>query len=71
MTNSAFRFCDDLGPKTILHLYEPAIGLKAIAVVDNTAAGPASRSAAVFLTRPEVTSRNPCRAPVQVGTGSE
>ncbi|MEJ2128196.1 MAG: Glu/Leu/Phe/Val dehydrogenase [Woeseiaceae bacterium] len=39
MTNSAFRFCDDLGPKTILHIYEPAIGLKAIAVVDNTAAG--------------------------------
>ena len=41
MTASAFRFCDDLGPKTILHLFEPAIGLKAIAVVDNTAAGPA------------------------------
>ena len=41
MTASAFRFCDDLGPKTILHIYEPAIDLKAIAVVDNTAAGPA------------------------------
>ena len=41
MTASAFRFCDDLGPKTILHIYEPAIGLKAIAVVDNTAAGAA------------------------------
>jgi len=41
MTNSAFRFCDDLGPKTILHIYEPTIGLKAIAVVDNTAAGTA------------------------------
>jgi len=41
MTNSAFRFCDDLGPKTILHIYEPAIGLKAIVVVDNTAAGTA------------------------------
>ena len=39
MTTSAFRFCDDLGPKSILHIYEPAIGLKAIAVVDNTAAG--------------------------------
>ena len=39
MTQTAFRFCDDLGPKTILHIYEPAIGLKAIAVVDNTAAG--------------------------------
>jgi len=41
MTTSAFRFCDDLGPKTILHLYEPSIGLKAIVVVDNVAAGPA------------------------------
>lgn len=41
MTLSAFRFCDDLGPRTILHIYEPAIGLKAITVVDNTAAGPA------------------------------
>jgi glutamate dehydrogenase (NAD(P)+) len=41
MTNSAFRFCDDLGPKTIQHIYQPAIGLKAIAVVDNVAAGPA------------------------------
>ena len=41
MTTSAFRFCDDLGPKAILHMYEPAIGLKAIAVVDNTAAGTA------------------------------
>jgi glutamate dehydrogenase (NAD(P)+) len=41
MTTSAFRFSDDLGPKSILHIYEPAIGLKAIAVVDNTAAGTA------------------------------
>ncbi|MDH3614561.1 MAG: Glu/Leu/Phe/Val dehydrogenase [Gammaproteobacteria bacterium] len=41
MTKSAFRFCDDLGPKTILHVYQPTIGLKAIVVVDNVAAGPA------------------------------
>jgi glutamate dehydrogenase (NAD(P)+) len=41
MNASAFRFCDDLGPKTILHIYQPTIGLKAIAVVDNVAAGPA------------------------------
>lgn len=41
MTTSAFRFCDDLGPKTILHVYQPAIGLKAIVVVDNVATGPA------------------------------
>jgi glutamate dehydrogenase (NAD(P)+) len=41
MTKSAFRFCDDLGPKTILHIYQPTLGLKAISVVDNVAAGPA------------------------------
>jgi glutamate dehydrogenase (NAD(P)+) len=41
MNGSAFRFCDDLGPKTILHVYQPTIGLKAIVVVDNVAAGPA------------------------------
>ncbi|MDH3374964.1 MAG: Glu/Leu/Phe/Val dehydrogenase [Gammaproteobacteria bacterium] len=41
MTTSAFRFCDDLGPKTILHVYQPVIGLRAIVVVDNVAAGPA------------------------------
>lgn len=36
-----FEFADDLGPSRILHLYEPGVGLKAIVVVDNTAAGPA------------------------------
>jgi glutamate dehydrogenase/leucine dehydrogenase len=41
MTKTAFRFCDDLGPKTILHIYQPTVGLKAITVVDNVAAGPA------------------------------
>ena len=41
MNGSAFRFCDDLGPKTILHVYQPTVGLKAIVVVDNVAAGPA------------------------------
>lgn len=41
MTAAAFRYCDDLGPKTILHVYQPAVGLKAIVVVDNVAAGPA------------------------------
>jgi glutamate dehydrogenase/leucine dehydrogenase len=41
MTTSAFGFCDDLGPKTILHVYQPAIGLQGIVVVDNVAAGPA------------------------------
>ena len=40
MTEPAFRFCDELGPKTILHIYQPSLGLKAILVVDNVAAGP-------------------------------
>jgi glutamate dehydrogenase (NAD(P)+) len=37
----AFRFSDLLGPEKIVHIHEPRIGLKAIVVVDNTAAGPA------------------------------
>jgi glutamate dehydrogenase (NAD(P)+) len=41
MNEPAFRFGDDLGPKTILHVYHPAIGLKGIVVVDNVATGPA------------------------------
>ena len=36
-----FKFADQLGPQKIVHIYEPRIGLKAIVVVDNTAAGPA------------------------------
>ena len=41
MTDTAFDYCDHLGPSAIHHLYEPATGLKAIVVVDNVAAGPA------------------------------
>jgi glutamate dehydrogenase (NAD(P)+) len=41
MTEPAFRFCDEIGPKSILHIYEPGPGLRAIVVVDNVAAGPA------------------------------
>ena len=26
MTETAFRFCDDLGPKTIMHIHEPGVG---------------------------------------------
>jgi glutamate dehydrogenase (NAD(P)+) len=40
MTDPIFRFCDDLGPKTIAYLHDPKVGLKAILVVDNVAAGP-------------------------------
>ena len=41
MTESVFQRCDDLGPARVLHIYEPSTKLKAILVVDNTAAGPA------------------------------
>jgi len=37
---SPFEFTDTLGPEKVLHLYDPVTGLKAILVVDNTAAGP-------------------------------
>jgi glutamate dehydrogenase (NAD(P)+) len=37
----AFQFADDLGPAKVLHLLEPALGLRAILVVDNIAPGPA------------------------------
>jgi glutamate dehydrogenase (NAD(P)+) len=40
MDDSTFRFCDDLGPKSILYVYQPTVGLKGIVVVDNVAAGP-------------------------------
>jgi glutamate dehydrogenase (NAD(P)+) len=35
-----FKCTDELGPAKILHVYEPAIQLKAVLVVDNVAAGP-------------------------------
>lgn len=41
MTESVFRYCDDLGPTSVQHFYEPALGLKSILVVDNVAKGPA------------------------------
>jgi glutamate dehydrogenase/leucine dehydrogenase len=41
MTEPAFRFCDDLGPAQILHVYQPTLGLRAIVVVDNVSIGPA------------------------------
>lgn len=34
------RYCDDLGPEKVVHVYEPESGLRAIVVVDNTACGP-------------------------------
>jgi glutamate dehydrogenase/leucine dehydrogenase len=38
---SDFEFCDDLGPEKVIEIYDPAIALKAVLVVDNVAAGPA------------------------------
>jgi glutamate dehydrogenase (NAD(P)+) len=36
-----FHFADRFGPEKIVHIYEPRVDLKAIVVIDNTAAGPA------------------------------
>lgn len=35
-----FRFADALGPSKIVHIHHPDLGLKAIVVIDNVAAGP-------------------------------
>jgi len=40
MAEDAFRFADDLGPKRIIHVHEPTIGLRGTLVVDNVAIGP-------------------------------
>jgi glutamate dehydrogenase/leucine dehydrogenase len=37
----SFEHTDDIGPEKHIELYDPAVGLKAILVVDNSAAGPA------------------------------
>jgi glutamate dehydrogenase (NAD(P)+) len=36
-----FKLADELGPAKVIHVYEPSLGLKAVLVVDNVAAGPA------------------------------
>ncbi len=38
---AVFRFADDLGPLKIVHIYRPALGLKAVVAIDNVACGPA------------------------------
>lgn len=38
--DDVFRFADELGPAKIIHVHEPSIGLRAVLVVDNVAAGP-------------------------------
>ena len=39
--DNPFRFADPLGPAKIVHIHVPAVGLKAIVVIDNAACGPA------------------------------
>ncbi len=36
-----FELADDLGPEKVVHICDAAVGLRAIAVIDNTAIGPA------------------------------
>ncbi len=36
-----FSFADDLGPEAVVHIHQPALGLRAVVAVDNTACGPA------------------------------
>ncbi|PMS14578.1 Glu/Leu/Phe/Val dehydrogenase [Trinickia dabaoshanensis] len=38
--NDVFSFADELGPTKVVHVHNPAIGLRAVLVVDNVAAGP-------------------------------
>ncbi|MBI4080982.1 MAG: Glu/Leu/Phe/Val dehydrogenase [Candidatus Lambdaproteobacteria bacterium] len=40
MNDSVFALADELGPAKMVHLYEPAVGLKAVVAVDNVAIGP-------------------------------
>ena len=35
------KFCDELGPAKVVHVYEPQCGLRGIVVVDNVGCGPA------------------------------
>lgn len=39
--HSLFDFADELGPARVVHICKPALGLKAIVTIDNTACGPA------------------------------
>jgi len=38
--STPFDLADELGPAKVLHIHRPSVGLKAIVVVDNVAAGP-------------------------------
>ncbi len=36
-----FSFADEIGPKKVIHVHNPAVGLRGILVIDNVAIGPA------------------------------
>ena len=36
-----FGFCDDLGPEKVIEIFQPALNLEAVLVIDNVSAGPA------------------------------
>jgi glutamate dehydrogenase/leucine dehydrogenase len=39
--DDAFSFADELGPLKLVHIWRPAVGLKAVVAIDNIACGPA------------------------------
>ncbi|RMF37043.1 MAG: Glu/Leu/Phe/Val dehydrogenase [Alphaproteobacteria bacterium] len=39
--SEVFALCDEIGPEKVVHIHDHGAGLKAIVVIDNTAAGPA------------------------------
>ena len=41
ITQDAFPFADEFGPRRVVTIHQPSAGLRAIAVIDNTACGPA------------------------------
>ncbi|HVC50638.1 MAG TPA: Glu/Leu/Phe/Val dehydrogenase dimerization domain-containing protein [Stellaceae bacterium] len=38
--DDAIRFADGLGPQKLVHIWRPAIGLRAVVAIDNIACGP-------------------------------
>jgi glutamate dehydrogenase (NAD(P)+) len=54
----SFAYADEFGPAKVIHVYEPSLGLKAVLVVDNTAAGP---SVGGLRMAPDVSTLECCR----------
>ncbi|HEY4774507.1 MAG TPA: Glu/Leu/Phe/Val dehydrogenase [Xanthobacteraceae bacterium] len=53
-----FAFADEFGPARIIHIHRPGVGLRAIAVIDNTACGPAVGGVRMA---PDVSAEECCR----------